>query len=684
MHLTQCEGGRVFVSHACSRNDMKKEKKEKVQKPRNKRKKSIKGRILQGVIPLLLITLLTVGLFSSMSGYKVSYDAAENSFERIVTSALLAVNNEVKALRNSIESLGYNAALAVEDISSPELAAYVSELATANGYTGLYVTDRTGMTHIGVDFSSYALEGEVYMSAPMLVADGSRTDIMFAAPLWEGGIAGSNIIGTVVGVMDGIYLSEIMGTVNVGETGGVYIIDKEGYTIADSEYSYVLNHENTILSAEEDSSLDEFASCESRALQGETVFDKVIYEGDKCFLYVTPLESADGWVLGGYATTNEYVGKNLTIGFVTIIFTIVSLILAIAIMSKGAKSISQPIVDMAEVAEIVAAGNYDVDIEYVSEDEVGDMAESFRHMMNANREVIADTARCLKEMADGNFNVETRAEYPGAFAEIEIALNNILESFNSLLHNIQNTSEQVKSDADQVAAGAMNLSQGSTEQAATVEELAATIADVSSAVEMNAENSQSAQMLAHEVREGIQNSNSQMQDITRAMDVINTRTKEIGYVIKAIDDIAFQTNILALNASVEAARAGDAGKGFAVVATEVRMLAQKSAEAVKNTSMLINASADAVAEGSKVVEVAVADLTRVVEKTLTVTDMMADINTACMAEAASLREIATGIDQVSAVVQNNSATAEESSAASDSMAGQAASLQNILSGFQVR
>ncbi len=78
-------------------------------------------------------------------------------------------------------------------------------------------------------------------------------------------------------------------------------------------------------------------------------------------------------------------------------------------------------------------------------------------MMNSNREVIADTARCLKEMANGNFNVSTEAQYPGAFAEIEVALNNILESFNSLLHNIQSTSDQVRSDADQVAAGAMNL-----------------------------------------------------------------------------------------------------------------------------------------------------------------------------------------------------------------------------------
>ena len=327
-------------------------RKEKTQK----RKKSIRGKILQGVIPLLLVTLLAVGLFSSVMGYMVSYDAAEKSFGRIFAATNLAVNNELKSLRSSIESLGYNATLANSDLQSPELATYVSELATANGYSGLYVTDKTGMTHIGADFAEYdfvkaALAGEVYMSAPMLVADGSRTDIMFAAPLWEGGIVGTNIIGTIVGVMDGKYLSDIMSTVSVGDSGGVYVIDKEGYTIADSEYSYVLNHENSIISSEEDESLAGFANCETRALNGETVFDTVNYEGDKCFLYVTPLEAADGWAIGGYATTTEYVGKNLNIGFFTLILTVISIVFAVFFLSKGVYSISKPVVEMAEIAE---------------------------------------------------------------------------------------------------------------------------------------------------------------------------------------------------------------------------------------------------------------------------------------------------------------------------------------------
>lgn len=638
---------------------------------------------------MILITTLTVGLFSGLTGYLISKKAVKTSFERIVESAAVSVEAEIKGLQSIIQEMGTNTMLYDGSFSDDEMREYLGNKAELYGYSSIYVTDEKGISNNGYDFSGYeffqiAREGKTYLSEPMLLEDGSRTEIMISAPIWRDGHYGGEIMGVVCAVMDGKYLSDAVSATSVGETGGVYIIDSEGYTIADTEYEYVLSHENSILGSAEDPSLEGFATCERRALAGEEVFGTVDYEGDSCFLCVIPLENSNGWALGGYATTAEYMSENVKVLIVTLVLTVVALVVATLIMGRCASSISQPIVQIAEVSKEVAEGNYDVEVRYTSEDEIGDMAQNFRDMIAANREVVADTARCLGEMAKGNFDTAPKVNYPGAFAEIERAMNNILDSLNHLLHAIQNASEQVNSGADQVASGATALSQGSTEQASAIEQLVATVTEISGQVEENAQSAQQAQTLANEVREGIQHSDAQMQNVTEAMEVIAARANEIGNVIKTIDDIAFQTNILALNASVEAARAGTAGKGFAVVADEVRNLAQKCAEAVKDTSVLIEASNTAVTNGAKVAANAAEDLRVVVGKTLTVADMMTGINEACNTQSKKLAEATIGIEQVSAVVHSNSATSEEAAAASASMAHEATMLENMMTKFRTR
>lgn len=658
-------------------------------KKESKRKKSVRGKILLSSVTLLLVTTLTVGLFSSLMGYNVSKKAAQASFESIAASAAQAVQSEISGLKNIVQEMGTNTMLYDGSCSGNELREYLANKAELYGYSALYVTDAKGISNTGADFSEYefyqkAIQGNTYLNEPTLVKDGSRTDLIVSAPIWSNGEYNGKVMGVVCAVMDGKYLSNVVSGASVGETGGMYIINNEGYTIADTNYNYVLSHENSILNSEQDPSLLAFAQYEKQALAGSMVFGTMEYEGDKCFICAIPLEGSDGWVLGGYATTAEYLGRNLFICIMTIVLTIVSLIVAIVIMNRCASGISRPIVQIAEASREIAAGNYDVEVRYTSDDEIGDMAQNFRDMIAANSEVVADTARCLGEMSNGNFNIAPQANYPGDFSDIEKAVNNILDSLNHLLHAIQSASQEVNSGAEQVASGATALSQGSTEQAASIEQLVATVTAISRQVEDNARSAQQAQALANEVRDGIQHSDSQMQNVTAAMEVIAARADEIGNVIKTIDDIAFQTNILALNASVEAARAGVAGKGFAVVADEVRNLAQKCAEAVKNTSALIEASNAAVADGANVARNAAADLKVVVEKTLTVADMMTGINEACTTQSKKLSEATIGIEQVSAVVHSNSATSEEAAAASESMASQATMLENMMAKFKTR
>lgn len=333
----------------------------------------------------------------------------------------------------------------------------------------------------------------------------------------------------------------------------------------------------------------------------------------------------------------------------------------------------------------MSGGNFDVSIAYESKDELGELSNSMRTMNENIQAVIGDLDYVLSEMSNGNFAVHTRAEasYVGMFETIKLSLRKMRLNLNEVLNQIDTSSEQVSGSSDQVAAGAQALSQGSTEQAASVEELAATLNDVSNQIQATAENATNAKEHATTAGREINVCNKQMGDMIEAMNEISQKSSEIGKIIKAIEDIAFQTNILALNAAVEAARAGAAGKGFAVVADEVGNLANKSAEASKDTSQLIEGAVRAVENGTSIASKTAELLMTVVDTSEATTKLVDQIANAANEQSVSIAQISEGLDQISSVVQTNSATSEESAATSEELSSQAQVLKSLIQKFQL-
>ncbi|MCI8531240.1 MAG: HAMP domain-containing protein [Lachnospiraceae bacterium] len=343
-----------------------------------------------------------------------------------------------------------------------------------------------------------------------------------------------------------------------------------------------------------------------------------------------------------------------------------------------------PIRNITESSRELAQGKLGFQIEVKSQDELGQLADALNTSVKNLKLYITDISEVLDGIAGGDLGKESQISYIGDFVQIQTSITTISEQLNQTLSQIHVSANQVDSGANQVAVGAQSLAQGATEQASEVDNLLQMVERITEQINNNAETAASTNREAEVVGESITVCNQQMQEMAEAMNQINACSSEISKIIKTIEDIAFQTNILALNAAVEAARAGSAGKGFAVVADEVRNLAAKSADAAKDTTELIEKTLQVVENGSVLTGKTQESLDSVVAGAENVTADIRKISDASREQELAINTIKDGITQISTVVQSNSATSEESAAASEELASQAQILKRLIGSFKLK
>ena len=295
---------------------------------------------------------------------------------------------------------------------------------------------------------------------------------------------------------------------------------------------------------------------------------------------------------------------------------------------------------------------------------------------------ILEVGRIIEQVAGGDLTAELK---PLSDKDVIVLdMGKMTGNLNNMFSEIHSAAKQVSSGSKQIANGAQSLAQGATEQASTIEELSASISDIATKTAQNAEMAKESAGLSGAIKQNAEKGSVQMDQLMDAVQEINDASSSISKVIKAIDDIAFQTNILALNAAVEAARAGQHGKGFAVVAEEVRNLAAKSAEAAKDTGAMIANSIDKANMGHSIAEGTVTSLKEIVDGINRSVDLINRISQSSHEQTEAITMINTGVDQVAQVVHENSATAEESAAASEQLSGQAEMLEMLLNQFKIK
>jgi methyl-accepting chemotaxis protein len=297
--------------------------------------------------------------------------------------------------------------------------------------------------------------------------------------------------------------------------------------------------------------------------------------------------------------------------------------------------------------------------------------------------VVQSVATGLAKLAGGDLRFRLGTPFGAEYDMLRTDFNAAMDKLGQVMRSISGNAEAVRSAAGEITHASDDLSRRTEQQAATLEETAAALDQITATVRKTAEGAQDARALVSAARADAERSGEVVRETVAAMSGIETSSQQIGRIIGVIDEIAFQTNLLALNAGVEAARAGEAGRGFAVVATEVRSLAQRSADAAREIKALISASGQQVDAGVKLVGDTGTALSRIAEQVNRLNQLVGDIAASAQEQATALNEVNVAVNQMDQVTQQNAAMVEQATAASHGMAAEVQALAGLIAQFQI-
>lgn len=624
-----------------------------------------------------------IGLASGIILYVYSNNSMRERINESTIAYTESIGNAISIYQSNAQSVAQNAQITNDFLTLEDRQAVMSSIASKYGFTKILVADAKGQTtdNTNVSKEEYfkkAVNGQTYISSTVAVDENTAPVLIIATQA-------ANSEKVVICYLSSDTFNQLVGKVKIGTYGYGFVTDNSGKIIADKNASHVNAFLNYIDESKKDASYADAAALVSSMKSGQTGLSTIWLDGVRQCIGYAPIPNTDGWSLGVSAQVNEMMSSLYMALIFNGLFTLLLIVISLLVAKKTARSIAVPVKQMAGRIEKLAEGDLHTEVlEVASKDEIGILTNSLRTTVCTLQNYVGEISDVLNRLAEGDCTAETVQDYAGDFTPIKKAFLTILSNLNRMFSEIHLAAEQVALGADRVSAASQTLSQGSIEQASTIQELSSFVSDIAEKVSHTAKNARTASNYSQNAFSEVENGKEHMEQMKTAMQEISQCSMEIGKINRTIDDLAFQTNILALNASVEAARAGAAGKGFSVVAEEVRNLAGKSAQAAKITTDLIERTVASVENGIKIVNETAQVLESIIRETEKTAQMISEISTASEKQASSVNQLTSGMNRITSVVQTNAATSQEIAATSEELNGQAQTLKDNLAFFKLK
>ncbi|NLC08101.1 MAG: methyl-accepting chemotaxis protein [Syntrophomonadaceae bacterium] len=642
-------------------------------------KMSVKFKLLLPVLILVILCLSIMGVLNYQAARNLLTTQMGEQILKIAVAQSENIDNWLKIRLAEVETLANTGIVRSMDLTQIEPGLVKHHERLQEYYELLYVAEPNGICHLSTggenniadrDYFQQVMAGKTLVSDPVISKATGNPIVVAIAPI-------KNDSGQVIGAFGGVVLIDTLNRmvldVKVGQTGYAYMMQRDGLTLVHPDKDWVLKR-NPLQEAGTDKSLVDILT---RMTKGETGHGYYTWEGDEKLISFAPVKTT-GWGLAVTVPSQEINESVSTLAKNTLIIGLVCLVvLGLAIFFMVQLTL-KPLQRLAEVSSRIAEGDLAQQVEVKSTDEIGQLAENFNGMVNNLRRLVERISTMTGQVADAS---EQLAEAAGESGK---------------------ATEQVALSMGELAKGTANEAELTQDAARVVNEMAQALRQVESGAQQVNGVSRQLKNVVEEGMEAVSDLSSKMAESVRsaegvgvAIQDLDQRSKEIGQIVEVITNIAGQTNLLALNAAIEAARAGEQGRGFAVVADEVRKLAEGSAQAANQIAQLIQ-------DIQKGTETAVNEVTNAIavikaqEQAVSVTENLfgnvekgagsieLEINSAIAAInqlSTQAQRIVQAVESISAITQQSAASAEEVSAITEEQTASAqmiaASAQNI-------
>ena len=648
-----------------------------------KAKRSISGKIL--ITTIFIVMLLALVLVSLMSRSMTSLTGTilSNVLPSMTKTAAQSVEGNIHVLADRIIMISENGDIANAESPMEQKRAAIENATSGIEFIWLGLYDAEGKFIVGAETCPQSVQERKIFSLMQetqnVVID--DVDVSDGQPELAVGKPVTDKEGQLLYYLVGCYryevLNDVLNSINISANGEAFIVNADGRVMGNRDTQLIQDQVDLAEYTGSD-------NLETKVVSGETgVMELKNGKGTKQVSYV-PINGTN-WYLAIIVPSSDFMGPaqdSITVG---IIMTAVMLVLAVLIIVGFSSKIRKSLKTVTSRIELLEKGDLKTPTDIVqTKDETQVLSVALNNTISGINGYISQLSKVLSSISEGNFDVFIEEEFQGDFIEIRDALDKIIVSLNDMLRSVQESSAEVLTTAKTVSESAAMVHNGSTEQSSSLMVLTEETKAIGENIRDVSDNTIRAGELMQKAKDSLSVGDENMRNLQKAMENIHENSVELNKINKLLEDIAQQTNILALNASVEASRAGEMGKGFAVVASEVRSLAAQSTEFAHNASEVINNSQSAIQYGVQYAKQAAESF----EDIETISNEISEI-TKCLGEAVSVQKdsletMTEQIGQINNFAQKNLDASFESTTASQRLNQQAQELQGVSGRFQLR